>query len=376
MEKNILSLQPDVDGLITDFDGIEGFDEAHDAHINNPQPDDFEVATAEDKAYYTAMRPSVTSLQEAWRALKRNTVAMAALVVLIAIQLFAFAGPMIVPYSYDQQIRGSENLGIMKYSESELARIEAGESVFPHVFGTDNLGRDIMARVMFGTRISTIVGVFASLIVLVIGTLYGAISGYFGGTVDLIMMRIVEIIYSLPEILMVLLISAVIKEPIKAWINSSDSFLATFCATLGHGIIAIFIAFGLLYWVGMARIIRGEVLMLKQQEYITAARALGASSGRIIIKHLLPNCIGQIIAVTMMQIPAAIFLESFLSYLGMGVSAPADTLGSLAADALGGIYTYPARLVIPSAFLCALILSFNLFGDGLRDALDPRMKKQ
>jgi oligopeptide transport system permease protein len=233
-----------------------------------------------------------------------------------------------------------------------------------------------MARVMFGTRISTIVGVFASLIVLVIGTLYGAVSGYFGGTVDLVMMRIVEIIYSIPEILMVLLIAAVIKEPIKAWINSSDSYLAAFCATLGHGIIAIFIAFGLLYWVGMARIIRGEVLMLKQQEYITAARALGASNGRIIIKHLLPNCVGQIIAVTMMQIPAAIFLESFLSYLGMGVSAPADTLGSLAADALGGIYTYPARLIIPSAFLCALILSFNLFGDGLRDALDPRMKKQ
>ena len=338
-------------------------------------PDDYELAGAEEKAQFILMRESTSSWADAWRRLKKNYVAMAAFGILALIVLFSFAGPYFVPYTFEQEVRGSANLSPMQYSETELQKIAAGEKVFPHVFGTDMAGRDLMSRVMYGTRISLVIGVFASLIVLVIGTLYGAVSGYFGGTVDFVMMRVVEVIYSVPDMLLVLLLSAVIKEPLRAWINTSANPLVHSLTGLGHGIVSIFIVFGLLYWVGMSRIIRGQVLMLKQQEFITALRALGASNSRMILKHLLPNCIGQIIVTTMMQIPSAIFLESFLSYLGMGVSAPHASLGSMASDALGGIYSYPSRLIIPSLLLCVMILSFNLFGDGLRDALDPRMKK-
>ena len=151
--------------------------------------------------------------------------------------------------------------------------------------------------------------------------------------------------------------------------------LASLLNVLGANIIAMFIAFGLLYWVTMSRIIRGQILQLKQQEYVTAARALGASSGRIIRRHLLPNCIGQIVATTCLQIPSAIFTESFMSFLGVGVLAPLTSLGSMCSDALGGISTYPYRLIIPAIIISIMILSFNLFGDGLRDALDPRLKK-
>jgi oligopeptide transport system permease protein len=228
---------------------------------------------------------------------------------------------------------------------------------------------------MFGTRVSLIVGITASLIVLIIGSIYGAISGYFGGRVDDIMMRIVELIYSVPDVLVVLLLSTALKPALNEWFNTSDSALAESLSVLGPSLIAIFIAFGLLYWVSMARIIRGQVLMLKEQEYVTAARALGASSFRIIRRHLLPNCIGQIIVTTCLEIPTAIFLESFLSFLGVGVSAPLTSLGSMASDALGGMYTYTYRLLIPATLLSVMILALNLFGDGLRDALDPRLKK-
>ena len=151
--------------------------------------------------------------------------------------------------------------------------------------------------------------------------------------------------------------------------------MKSFANVLGPNLISMFIAFGLLYWVTMSRIIRGQVLQLKQQEYVTAARALGASGGRIIRRHLLPNCIGQIVVTTCLQIPSAIFLESFLSYLGVGVSAPLPSLGSMATDALSGMYTYTYRLIVPSVVLSVMILAFNLFGDGLRDALDPKLKK-
>ena len=151
--------------------------------------------------------------------------------------------------------------------------------------------------------------------------------------------------------------------------------MKSFVNVLGPNLISMFIAFGLLYWVTMSRIIRGQVLQLKQQEYVTAARALGASGGRIIRRHLLPNCIGQIVVTTCLQIPSAIFLESFLSYLGVGVSAPLPSLGSMATDALRGMYTYSYRLIVPSVILSIMILAFNLFGDGLRDALDPKLKK-
>ena len=272
-----------------------------------------------------------------------------------------------------------KELGIKKklfgYSADELERKAAGEQVFPHVFGTDMYGRDILVRVMYGARVSMSVGICAALLVLLIGATYGAISGYCGGKVDAVMQRIVEIIYSVPEMLVVLLIATALKPILTEFVNTQTGPLRDFVSVLGPNLISLFIAFGMLYWVTMSRIIRGQVLQLKQQEYVTAARALGASGGRIIRRHLLPNCIGQIVVTTCLQIPSAIFLESFLSYLGVGVSAPLPSLGSMATDALSGMYTYTYRLIIPSLVLSIMILSFNLFGDGLRDALDPKLKK-
>lgn len=319
----------------------------------------FEPASQLEKENFIETAPPVSYWQDALRRLKRNKVAMVSAYIVVFIFIFAFLGPLFTDYDYTTQLRGQENIG--------------PSWEFP--FGTDNLGRDLFVRTMYGARVSLIVGVCASLIVLVIGTVYGSISGYFGGKVDNVMMRIVELIYSVPDILVVLLLSAVLRTPLQIWFNSSNNFITEKLSIIGPGLISIFIAFGLLYWVGMARIIRGQVLMLKEQEYVTASKALGAGSFRIIIKHLWPNCIGQIIVTTCMQIPSAIFLESFLSFLGVGVSAPLTSLGSMSSDALGGMYTYPYRLMIPATILSLMILSLNLFGDGLRDALDPRLKK-
>ncbi|MFR2611035.1 ABC transporter permease [Anaerococcus obesiensis] len=321
--------------------------------------DDFELASESSKENFMTKTPPTSYLQDALRRLKENKVAMVSIGFLIIVCIFAFIGPFLVKGDYTTQYRGDENL-------------------FPclrYPFGTDKLGRDLMVRTMYGTRVSLIVGIFASFIVLIIGTIYGAISGYFGGKVDAIMMRILDLIYSIPDVLVVILLSIGISQPMKSFVNSSSSEFAKKIGVLGPALISIFIAFGLLYWVGMARIIRGQVLMLKKQEFVTAVEALGGSKKRIIRRHLFPNCIGQVIIMTAMQIPSAIFLESFLSFLGIGVSAPMTSLGALAADALGGIYSYAYRLIIPSLLLSLMILSLNLFADGLRDALDPRLKK-
>ena len=427
---------------------------------NDLPADAFEPATSEEKENFIQDRRSVSYWKDAWRRLRKNTVAMVALVIIILLAIFAFVGPAVVPYTYKQQIRGSEALhpwhysledqekinaymeehsgagklspdeaveqarkeaeakgttisrvdeakirakanvsqqeasnneekvteadavkalgikhSMFGYSNKELQKKAEGEKVFPHVFGTDDQGRDIMVRVMVGARVSIIVGVCAALLVLVIGALYGSISGYCGGMVDTVMQRIVEIIYSIPEMLIILLLSATLKPALEQFQNSGDGILQSLVTLLGPNLISMFIAFGLLYWVTMSRIIRGQILQLKQQEYVTAARALGAKGGRIITKHLLPNCIGQIVTTTFLQIPSAIFLESFLSFLGVGVSAPLTSLGSMCSEALSGLTTYPYRLFIPAVILSVMILSLNLFGDGLRDALDPKLKK-
>ncbi|MBQ8561353.1 MAG: ABC transporter permease [Spirochaetaceae bacterium] len=443
-EKKIVigSLQPDIEDILT---------------WNEFSADDFQRAQDSEKEDFIPLRASVSYWADAWRRLRKNTVAMVALGVLVFISLFAFLGPVIVPYGYEEFNRGAENLhpwhtsledqqklaeamevkspeeavaaaqaeaaaqgktlssvelaqirakarakaqvkdedgnvlsgaalekhlrkelGIKNrafgYSRAELERKAAGEFVFPHVFGTDKFGRDTMVRVMIGTRVSMIVGVAAALLVLVIGALYGSISGYFGGKVDVVMQRIVEVIYSVPEVLVILLLSAMLGEAMKAY-ASSGGFGADLVSKMGANLISMFMAFGMLYWVGMSRIIRGQILQVKQQEYVTAAKALGASHVRIIRRHLLPNCIGALVVTTCLQIPSAIFLESFLSYLGVGISAPMTSLGSMAAEATQGMYTYPYRLLFPAFVLSIMILSFNLFGDGLRDALDPRLKK-
>lgn len=327
----------------------------------------FEPATEEEKAQQTTMRESVSFARDAMRRLRRNKIAMTCLAVILLITLIAFIVPEFYPYSYTKQDVTAKYMQPFEYSKKEQAKIDKGENVFPHIMGTDNLGRDYAIRVIYGTRISLLVGIIAALIVVVIGILYGAISGYFGGRVDLIMMRIVDIIYSLPDVLIVILLSVAIKDIV----GQSKSELVT---KLGSGMISIFIVFGLLYWVGMARQVRGQILSIKEQEYVLASRSIGASSARIIRKHMIPNCISVIIITAAMQIPSAIFTESFLSFLGLGVSIPMPSLGSLAAEARIGLVSYPYMLVFPAASIFLIVLSFNLLGNGLRDAFDPKLR--
>lgn len=287
------------------------------------------------------------------------------------------ADPVYVGYDKNWEDGAYTEVTVIETTETpaeDAKKLELSTRVFPHVFGTDSQGRDLMARCMYGSRVSIIIGVVAALIVLVIGSLYGSIAGFCGGKVDFIMMRLVDLIYSVPDVLIVLLLQVVLKDPLQTWFDTSTFPLVRALSTLGVGIVSIFITFALLYWVGLARIIRGQVLMLKEQEYVTAATVLGASSGRIIRRHLLPNCIGQLIISTCLQIPSAIFLESFLSYLGLGVSAPMASLGSLCSDAKETFLLFPYRLLFPALLLTTIVLSLNLVGDGLRDALDPRLK--
>lgn len=345
----------------------------HSLHIN---ADSFLPATEEEKLQQAQMRESTTFFKDGIKSLMKNKIAVVSIIFMVLIILIITIVPLIYPYSYDTQlgltpgsnVDGSyNNLAPFEYGKTELAKIENGEKVFPHIFGTDSLGRDYMIRVIYGTRVSLLVGFFASIIVLIIGVLYGSISGYFGGKVDLFMMRIVDVIYSLPDMLMIILFSVVLNQVLDL---SGTPF-----AKLGTNMMSIFIVFGLLYWVGMARLIRGQILTIKQQDFVLTAKSVGASSGRIIRRHLLPNSISVIIISTALQIPSAIFTESFLSFLGLGVSIPMPSLGSLAAASLDGVYSYAYRLVIPALVISIIVLSLNLIGDGLRDAFDPKLKQ-
>lgn len=333
--------------------------------------EDFAPATEEEKTSLVIMRESVNFWKDGFRRLRKNKIAMVSFFFILLIIVFAYILPSFWPYSYEQQIKYSENLAPFEYGKKELQRIEAGEKIFPHVCGTDKLGRDYAVRLMMGTRISLTVGLMCAVLVLVIGATYGAIAGFAGGWVDNIMMRITDIMYTIPDILLIILLSMIIRDPLKE-LAQKEGFL--WMQKVGPNLISIFVVFALLYWVGMARITRSQVLVLKESEYVTAAKALGASNGRIIKKHLLTNCIGTLIVTTTLQIPSAIFTESYLSFLGLGVAAPMPSLGSLATDAVKGMNTYPHLLLLPALIISVVILAFNLFGDGLRDAFDPKLK--
>ena len=338
--------------------------------------DMFLPASDKDKEYLVQMRPSSTFFKDGMRRLYKNKVAFVSFIIIIIITLSSIIVPFFWPYSYESQLgvvpgkpvdSSFKNLAPFEYGATEQQKIEAGEKVFPHVFGTDAAGRDYFIRVIYGTRVSLAVGFFASVIVLLIGMLIGSISGYFGGKVDLVIMRIVDIIYSLPDMLMVILLSTVLKLTLNPVIEG------TVLESIGANIISLFVVFALLYWVGMSRLIRGQILSLREQEYVLSAKATGAKGKWIITKHLIPNCISVVIISAALQIPSAIFTESYLSFLGLGVNAPMPSLGSLASDALNGITSYPYRLVIPAVVISLIVLSLNLFGDGLRDAFDPKL---
>jgi oligopeptide transport system permease protein len=330
-------------------------------------PDLFKPATEAEKEQQVQTRESVSFMKDALRRLSRNRIAMVCLAVIVLVALIAFIVPEFYPYTYTQQEVSARYLQPFQYSAKEQAKIAKGAKLFPHIMGTDALGRDYAIRVIYGTRISLLVGIFSALIVVIVGIIYGAISGYFGGRVDNIMMRIVDIIYALPDVLIVILLSVAIKDIV------SDSKNAVI-AKMGAGMVSIFIVFGLLYWVGMARQVRGQILSIKEQEYVLASRSIGASPARIIRKHMIPNCVSVIIIVAAMQIPSAIFTESFLSFLGLGVSIPMPSLGSLASDARGGLNSYPFLLIYPAMSIFLIVLSFNLLGNGLRDAFDPKLR--
>lgn len=343
-------------------------------HVNL---DAFIPATDEEKAYMVQMRESSTFFKDGMKRLVKNKVAFVSLIIIVLITIASLVLPAVWPYSYENMLgvqpgravdNSYNNLAPFEYGKTEQAQIDAGEKVFPHVFGTDSSGRDYFIRVVYGTRISLAVGFFASIIVLIIGMTVGSIAGYCGGAVDLTIMRVVDIIYSLPDMLMVILLSSVLKMTLGPVIEG------TVLEKIGSNIISLFIVFGVLYWVSMSRLIRGQLLSLREQEYVLASRAAGAKGGWIITKHLLPNSISVIIISTALQIPNAIFTESYLSFLGLGVNAPMPSLGSLASDALNGLSTYPYRMVIPAIVISLIVLSLNLFGDGLRDAFDPKLR--
>lgn len=299
--------------------------------------DKFQIIGCENANADEILRPSITYWQDAWRRLKQNKVALASLIILILISLMTIVG---------QYINGFE----FQLTNDNLLNVKPN---LTHWFGTDNLGRDIFSRVWAGGRVSIIIGIVGTIIDTTVGSIYGGISGFFGGIVDDIMMRIVEILGSIPYLIVVILVSLIFKQ----------------------GMFAIIIAMTITGWVGMARLVRGQLLQIKEQEYVLAAAALGANPSRIIARHLLPNTLGIMIVSITFSIPGYIFGEAFLSFLGQGIQSPNTSWGALAAAAQPNLMFYPYQLFFPALFISLTMLSFTLLGDGLRDALDPRLRQ-
>lgn len=306
--------------------------------INKILDKDFVFVDEADKKKDTINRPSISYWKDSWRKLKKNKLAIVGLIFVILITL----GAIFIPWFSKHD-----------YTTNNLMLTNQGPSA-EHWFGTDSLGRDLFVRVMYGARYSLIIGFVASILNLFIGIIYGGIAGLLGGWVDNIMMRIVDIISSIPMTIYVILLMVILEK---------------------GGLFNIIMALAISYWIGMARIVRAEILQLKQQEFILAAKTLGAQGKRILFKHLIPNCLGPIIVTLTLQIPTAIFSEAFLSFIGLGLVPPLASWGTLANDALSTLRLYPYQLLFPTLAICITIFSFNMLGDGLRDALDPKVKK-
>ncbi len=378
---------------------------------------DFTPVRASREESEAVTTPSLTYSQDVWRRFKKHKSAMAGSIVIILLIFTAVLGPIVSSHTYYEQELDYANipplLEIYKISEDSyiylhkhlkvirvtpegrliervkplkddflkktmLYEINGVEIIIDYnelpvvmhdtqgqqfemtkkmnksyLLGTDALGRDLLIRVIYGARISLLIALIATLANFIIGVIYGGISGFAGGRADMIMMRIVDIISAIPLTLYVILIMVI----------------------LGAGLQSIIIALSSVYWVGMARIVRGQVLALKEQEFILAAKTIGVSTFRILLKHLLPNALGVIVITATMLIPSAIFLEAFLSFIGLGVSAPMASWGTLCSDSLEALRSFPYQLFVPAMAICITMFAFNFLGDGLRDVLDPKLRK-
>ena len=300
--------------------------------------DKFKKVSIDISAKEQIARPRMTYWQDAWRRLKTNKVAMLSIIILLTIMIMTIIGP---------------DLSGFPYEEINPAKINVKPNS-EHWFGTDELGRDVFSRVWQAGRISMVIGIVGALIATVVGSIYGAVAAYFGGKIDTIMMRIVEILMSVPYLIIVILISIITET---------------------RSIGTLLVSLTLTGWCGMARLVRGQMLQLKQQEYIMAAEALGVSPWKIITRHLIPNSLGIVIVAITFDIPGYIFAETFLSYIGLGVQPPATSWGALASAAQQNFIFYPHQLFFPSLMIALTMLSFTLLGDGLRDALDPKLRQ-
>jgi oligopeptide transport system permease protein len=305
----------------------------------------------------------VTFWSEAWRRLKKNRGAFLGLITIILFSCMALIGPLLSEHSYMDQdlalsnlppkVAGLEWLGFDGKDVNGKDQYESRELRKNFWFGTDEFGRDLWTRVWKATQISLFIAIIAALLDLIIGVVYGGISAFYGGRVDNAMQRVIEVLIGIPNLIVIIL----------------------FILILEPGISAIILAMVITGWVGMARVVRGQILQLKGQEYILAARTLGTSNTKIIRKHLLPNVMGSIIITLMFTIPTAIFFEAFLSFIGLGLQPPLASLGVLIEDGYKSMRFFPYKLIFPAIVISAVMISFNLLGDGLRDALDPKMRK-
>ena len=289
-------------------------------------------------------RPSMSYWKDAMARLFRNKTAIACIVFLVLIIACAIIIPIIAPYTVSEQHITHTSVGWM-WKDATDGHV--------HIFGTDTLGRDLFVRVWSGARVSMFIAFAAVAINFLVGVVYGGIAGYFGGTVDIVMMRIVEIINGIPYLMIVILLMTIMPA----------------------GVGTIIVAYAAVGWTGMARLVRGQVVSLKEQEFVIAAKAMGASPARIIAKHLLPNILSVVIINITLAIPSAIFTEAFLSFIGLGVPIPLASWGTLANDGIRVFQQYPLQLAMPALFISLTMLSFNLLGDALRDAFDPKLRR-
>ncbi|MGM0863873.1 MAG: oligopeptide ABC transporter permease [Bacillota bacterium] len=340
--------------------------EANKKKLDQLSPDLFQPQKAREDESEKISRPSLNFWQDSWIRLRKNKGAIAGIIITAIIFFFAAFGPMMNEYKFsDQNIRHAKlppkiealsGVSWLPFDGKDADGFdvyEARQIKENYWFGTDDLGRDLWTRTWNGTRISLYIGILAAIIDFIIGISYGGISAYYGGKVDDVMQRIIEILVGIPNLIVVILF-ILIFEP---------------------GIFSITMAMVITGWTGMARIVRGQVLQLKNQEFVLASRTLGATSNRLIFKHLLPNVMGPVIITTMFTVPAAIYTEAFLSFIGLGIAPPRASLGSLVNDGYKSIQSFPHMMLVPSAVISLVILSFNLMADGLRDALDPKMRK-